>query len=244
MPTKSQPAPEPVQQRAVAEAKDPAPQPSPQLPENVDEILASADDMLRTPSGFVLVQRIATALSRSTLIPEAYRNNVPNCMIAVEMAARLRASPLQVMQSLDVINGRPSWRSSFIIAAINTSGRFSPLRFVMKGEGMNRSCTATAMELKTGDQYEGPEVTMAIAKAEGWLDRTGSKWRTMPELMLRYRSAAFFGRLYVPEVLLGMLTSEEQGDIIDVTPDKKTDAPVGVTGAKQMLGQPSQQTSG
>ena len=75
------------------------------LPENVDEILTSR-------GGFELAQRIATALSHSTLVPAAYRDNIPNCLIAVEMAARLRASPLQVMQSLDVIQGRPSWRSS------------------------------------------------------------------------------------------------------------------------------------
>jgi hypothetical protein len=54
-----------------------------------------------------------------------------------------------------------------------------------------------------------------MAKAEGWLTKTGSKWITMPELMLKYRAAAFFGRLYAPEVLMGMQTSEE---VIDITP--------------------------
>jgi hypothetical protein len=54
-----------------------------------------------------------------------------------------------------------------------------------------------------------------MAKAEGWLDKAGSKWKTMPELMLKYRAAAFFGRLYAPEVLMGMQTSEE---VIDITP--------------------------
>lgn len=206
-----------------------------QLPENIDEIF-------RSRASFELAQRIANALSESTLIPEAYRKNIPNCLIAVEMAARLKASPLQVMQSLDVINGRPSWRSTFIIAAINTCGRYSPLHFVMKGENMSRSCTATATELATGEQIAGPEVTMTMAKAEGWLDRHGSKWRTMPDLMLRYRSAAFFGRLYAPEVLLGMQTAEEAGDIIDVTPEKPATAS-GVAGAKQMLGQATETTS-
>ena len=54
-----------------------------------------------------------------------------------------------------------------------------------------------------------------MAKAEGWLTKTGSKWQTMPELMLKYRAAAFFGRLYAPEVLMGMQTAEE---VIDITP--------------------------
>ena len=46
-----------------------------------------------------------------------------------------------------------------------------------------------------GDRIEGPTVTIAMAKAEGWYGRSGSKWPTMPDLMLSYRSAAFFGTL-------------------------------------------------
>jgi hypothetical protein len=197
------------------------------LPDNVEEVFSSR-------SGFELAQRIARALSESSLVPNEYRSNIPNCLIAVEMAARLRASPVQVMQSLDVIHGRPAWRSQFIIAAVNSCGKFSPLRFQLDGEGMTRSCTASAIELKTGEVIEGPAVTMQMAKAEGWLDRQGSKWRTLPELMLRYRAAAFFGRLYAPEILLGMQTAEEAADVIDVTPER-TGGPQGVAGAKQAL---------
>jgi hypothetical protein len=55
---------------------------------------------------------------------------------------------------------------------------------------------------------------MKMAKAEGWVSKNGSKWQTMPELMIRYRAAAFFGRLYAPEIMMGMQTMEE---VIDVT---------------------------
>lgn len=184
-------------------------------------------------AGFALGQRIAGALAKSSLVPEAYRENVPNALIAVEMAARIGCSPLMVMQNLDIIQGRPSWRSTFIIASINTCGRYSPLRFKMTGEGDTRSCTATAIELKTGELLEGPEVSIAMAKAEGWYGRNGSKWKTLPELMLRYRAAAFFGRLYAPEMLLGMHTAEEVGDVIDVTPEPEPAR--GVAGAKELL---------
>lgn len=169
---------------------------------------------------FAAACQMAKSLMASTLVPEAYRANLPNCLIALEMATRIKASPLQVMQSLDLIHGRPSWRSTFIIASINTCGRFSPLRFRMAGKigSMERSCMATAVERDTGELLEGVEITMAMAKAEGWLNKNGSKWQTMPELMLRYRAAAFFGRLYAPEMLLGMQTVEETQDVIDITP--------------------------
>jgi hypothetical protein len=185
-------------------------------------------------ANFELAQRIASALSKSSLVPSEYRDNVPNCLIALEMANRIGCSPLMAMQNLYVIQGRPSWSSAFIIASINSCGRFSPLRFTLKGEGMQRSCIASAIEKATGELLEGPEVSMAMAKAEGWLGRNGSKWQTMPELMLRYRSAAFFGRLYAPEMLLGMQAQEEVSDVIDVTPVRAENT-TGVAGAKAML---------
>jgi len=54
---------------------------------------------------------------------------------------------------------------------------------------------------------------MQMAKDEGWLGKQGSKWKTMPELMLMYRAAAFFGRLYAPDVTMGMQTTQEIADI-------------------------------
>jgi hypothetical protein len=54
---------------------------------------------------------------------------------------------------------------------------------------------------------------MEMAKLEGWLDKPGSKWKTMPELMLKYRAAAFFGRLYAPEIMMGLYSADEVVDI-------------------------------
>lgn len=186
-------------------------------------------------AGFALAQRIATALSESTLVPEAYRKNVPNCLIAVEMAARINCSPLMVMQNLHVIKGRPSWASVFIIASINSCGRYSPLRFHVQGTGDGLSCVARAVELKTGEILEGPAVSIAMAKAEGWYNRDGSKWKTLPELMLRYRAASFFGRLYAPEMLLGMQASEEVYDAIEGEVVHAPAPPTGVAAAKELL---------
>lgn len=162
---------------------------------------------------FDLVQRMAKALSESDLVPKSYQKNIPNTMIALEMANRMNASPIMVMQNLYVIQGKPSWSSSFIIAAINSCGRFSKqLRFKCEGTGENKSCYAYTNDTD-GDLLEGPVVTMAMAKMEGWIDKTGSKWKTMPDLMIRYRAAAFFGRLYCPEILMGMQSEDE---VIDV----------------------------
>jgi hypothetical protein len=176
-------------------------------------------------SSFEHSQRVAKMLSSSNLIPKEYQGNIQNTMIALEMANRIGASPLMVMQNLYIVYGKPSWSSSFIIAAINNCRRFSPLRFKIKGEGDTLSCFAWANDIHTNDRLEGPKVSMAMAKAEGWLNKAGSKWQTMPELMIRYRSAAFFGRLYAPDILMGMHTVEEVTDAginpqLNVTPVK------------------------
>lgn len=165
--------------------------------------------MSANANAWELAQRQAKAMSSSSLVPKDYQNNIANCLIALEIAGRIGCSPLMAAQNLNVIHGRPSWSSTFIIAALNTCGRFSPLRFDQDTEG----CTAYALDKDTGDRLTGPRVTMTMAKAEGWSEKAGSKWKTMPELMLMYRAAAFFGRLYAPDVLMGMHTADEIEDI-------------------------------
>jgi hypothetical protein len=159
-------------------------------------------------ANFDLAQRMARALASSNLVPDNYRDNIPNAMIALEMANRIGASPLAVMQNMNVIHGRPSWSSAFIIAALNSCGRFAPIRFEVTGQGDDRSCLAWTTD-DSGERLEGPPVSIRMAKDEGWFGKAGSKWKTMPDLMLRYRAAAFFGRLYAPDVLMGMHTQEE-----------------------------------
>lgn len=163
-------------------------------------------------------QRVAKAFASSELVPQQFRGNIANTLIALDMADRLKANPMAVMQSIYVVHGKPSWAATFIIAQINASGKFSPLRFDIRGTGDAKTCVAWVKELESGERIEGPEVSVQMSKAEGWYDRNGSKWKTMPDLMLRYRAATLFGRLYCPELLMGMKTEDEQADVIDVTP--------------------------
>ena len=161
-------------------------------------------------SDFALIQRQASALSKSDLVPQAYKGNLPNCILALDVAQRLGIQPLAVCQNLHVIQGRPSWSSTFVIAMLNASGRFSPLRFEVRKTGEKETgWRAVATCRETGSILEGPWVTLEMAKAQGWLSKSGSKWVDMPELMGRYRAAAFFGRLFAPEKLMGLQHVEE-----------------------------------
>jgi len=160
-------------------------------------------------------QRIAKALASSTLIPPQFQGQqgFANCLVALEIANRMGISPFLCMQHLHIIHGRPSWSSAFIIAMVNGCGRFTPLRFEISGSGDSLACYAIATDIKTDQELKGPTITMAMAKKEGWATKAGSKWLTMPELMIRYRSAAFWGRLFAGDLLVGLQTQEE---VIDV----------------------------
>ena len=174
----------------------------------------------KTTQTFELAQREARAMSASSLVPDAYRDNVPNVLIAMETAQRIGASPLAVMQNLHIVQGKPGFSSSFLIATVNASGRFTPLRFRWEGTTGKDDfgCRAYAADKETGEECLGALINWEMVKAEGWASKNGSKWKTMPEQMLRYRAAAFFGRLYAPEIMMGMQTAEELNDVIEVTP--------------------------
>ena len=168
-----------------------------------------------TSDNFIMANQMAKALSSSTIVPREYQGNVSNCLVAIEQANRLKVSPLMVMQNLYVIQGRPSWSSKFLIAAINGSGKFDmELQYEeTKKDGKPYSCLAWTT--KNGRRVEGMTVDMQMAKDEGWLTKNGSKWKTMPALMLRYRAASFFSSLNCPELTLGLYTKEEAETIDD-----------------------------
>lgn len=172
-----------------------------------------------------LAYRTAGMLSKSGLVPDNYRNSPENCLIAIDLANRQGLSPMMVMQNLYVVKGKPAWSGSFCAAAINGCGKFTPLEYVFVGERGTPSegCFARAERLSNRAECVSDTITMQMAKDEGWLDKSGSKWKTMPRQMMMYRAASFFARAHCPEVLLGIQTVEEVQDVRGYEdPEQKT----------------------
>lgn len=172
------------------------------------------------------MMQMAELLAQSDIVPVSYRNKPANCFIAVEFAQRIGCAPMTVIQNLDIIQGKPSWSSKFLVSVVNECGKFSKIKYRMTGTKGEDSwgCIAYMTELATGDVLEGIEVTIGMAKAEGWYNKNGSKWKTIPELMLKYRAAAFLIRTEAPELTMGLHTSEEKTDMINVTPQREETA--------------------
>lgn len=182
--------------------------------------ISEAGISLSGTGNYSKLQKAAEYISRSTIIPATYQRKPENCFVALELAQRIGASPMMVMQNMFVIQGRPSWSGQFVTAVANNCGRFSPIRYKWLGtQGQDDwGCKAYFTELATGEVLEGTEITIEMAKKEEWYDKRGSKWKTMPRQMLMYRAAAWLVRAYAPELLNGIHTVEENQDIIDVTP--------------------------
>ncbi|MGH7757399.1 MAG: hypothetical protein ACREM8_14100, partial [Vulcanimicrobiaceae bacterium] len=162
---------------------------------------------------FAQIQRVAKLFSESDLVPEVFQGKPANCAVALQMAFRMRVDPMMLMQNMYIVYGRPGIEAKLAIALMNSRGPFEgQVQWREEGEGNTRSWTAYATHRGTGERCEAT-VTWSMVKAEGWLDKKGSKWQTIPGLMGRYRSAMFLGRLYCPEVLLGLPTDDELRDV-------------------------------
>ncbi|RKI44209.1 hypothetical protein D7V86_03885 [bacterium D16-51] len=159
---------------------------------------------------WLMAGQMAQALSHSTIVPKDYQGNQANAMVAIEIANRLGTSPLLVMQNLHVIQGRPSWSAQFLIASVNASGKYDmELQYEEKQDKAGKPYSCKCWTMRNGRRVDGIEITMDMARDEGWLGKTGSKWKTMSQVMLRYRAASFFARMNCPEMTLGFYTKEE-----------------------------------
>ncbi len=165
------------------------------------------------PSGYNHNIELSRIYAKSGLVPQSYQGNPQDCFVAISMAQRMDLDPLFVMQNLYVVKGKPSWAGQACIALINGCGRFKDVHHVYTGEKGtdSRGCHVVATRVSNGEVVEGPDATITMAKAEGWT--SNSKWRNMPELMLAYRSSAFFARVYCPEALMGIQMADEVEDV-------------------------------
>lgn len=187
-------------------------------PEQLNEVMA------KPQGGFIESFResykLASVFAKSSLVPQQYQGKTEDCAIAVDMAERMGVTPLMVMQNLYVVKGKPSWSGQACMSFIKAKyGDAAPIYTGERGTD-SRGCYVR-VRTPEGEIIEGTEVTIGMAKAEGWMNN--SKWKNMPELMLAYRAAAFFARVYCPEILMGVQVEGEVEDSERPQPQKAPD---------------------
>lgn len=182
-------------------------------------------DVFSNPESFQKIYDIGKMFASSSLVPAAYQGKAMDCTIAVDMANRMGLSPMMVMQNLYVVQGKPSWSGQACTSMIIASGKFKNVHHEYTGEKGTDSwgCYLEAERLEDHVIVKGAEVTIKMAKDEKWYEKNGSKWKTMPELMLAYRASAFFARVHIPNALMGCAVEGEAEDIAREKPQQAPD---------------------
>ena len=167
----------------------------------IQETSIAGTDTPFHPEKFDDLWRWAKAFSTSSLVPPHFRQRPEDCFVALQMAYSLKINPLTCLQNIFVIHGRPGMSSSLAIALANASGAFAgPIRYRIEGSGADLSVTAYAPTFD-GEIVENT-VTMAMAMKEGWTKN--SKYKSIPEQMLRFRAAKWLINTTCPQVLFGL----------------------------------------
>ena len=180
---------------------------------------------------FELEQRRASALAKCAFFPQNLRGDVASALIIYDLAERTGASVLEIAQNLYIIRDKPAFSTQYIVGRLNASGLIkSPLKTIISDD--KTSAYATAIDSASGEVLKGMTITLDIAKKEGWLGKAGSKWQTMPELMLRYRAQSFFIGEFYPQIKLGVKIKEEVDDMLAQNLDESKER---VAPAKQDL---------
>ena len=176
------------------------------------------DNCQDTINSMCRAYKLAVTMCKANIIPQAYQNKPEDCMIAIDMASRMGVSPLMVMQSLYVVKGKPSWSGQACMSFIQANPNFRNVipKYVGEIGTDSRGCYISAEKVSDGTEIKGVCVTIAMAKAEGWI--SNRKWINMPDLMLAYRASAFFARVYCPSILMGVSV---EGEIEDITAPPK-----------------------
>ena len=155
--------------------------------------------------------KFANIIAKSDIIPVHYRNKPENIFIAMQSAYRMNMDPMMVMQNTYMIGGKLGMNSAFAISLANNCGLFeSGIKYRLEGDMQELRVTAYA-NLKNNSEEISFTIGMKEAMAEGWTKNP--KYKSLPELMLRYRAATLLIRTHVPEALNGMHTVEELQDV-------------------------------
>jgi hypothetical protein len=184
--------------------------------------------------------RLAQMMAQSALVPEDFRGHPENVLVALQLGAEVGFPPMQALQSIAVINGRPSiWGDGFLallmssakfrgheewyeVAVQRDKGWIMERRDGLVAEDWNRDDSAAVCAFWRIDR-EAPIVvrfTVGQAKKAGLLGKKGP-WQDYPDRMLRLRARSWCGRDAFPDVLRGLVTREEaldRRDVIDTEP--------------------------
>lgn len=157
-------------------------------------------------SEFVLAQRVATLYAASQFVPDTMRNKPADCYVVCSLAKRMGVDPMELFPNIYIVYGKPAFSAKFAIAKFNSNGKYTPISYETADcdpKDKKYWVVAVTKDKTDGTVYKSPRIDWAMVSGEGWDSKKGSKWLTMPELMFRYRAAAYLISTTAPEITMG-----------------------------------------
>ena len=174
-------------------------------------VLASARQIGLTPQSIDEAIRMAEIMSKANIVPKDYQGNPANILVAIQWGAEIGLPPLQAMQNIAVINGRPSVWGDAVIALVRGSGLLESIQ-----EDISDS-SATCTVKRRGEGATARTFTMDDAKKAGLAGKQGP-WSQYPKRMLQMRARAWALRDVFPDILRGVFVAEEAQDMPEERP--------------------------
>lgn len=186
-----------------------------------NDLVKEDKSSLLASSNFEHSYRIANMMSKSEMVPRAYKDKPQDILIAMEMGVSLGLGPLQAIQNIAVINGKPCLYGDGMLAVCSGHPEFENITEEPivddKGKATGYRCTIT----RRGRTPVSQIFTVEQAQAAGLWGKAGP-WKQYPERMLQMRARAFALRDSFADALGGVRMAEEVQDyeIKDITPEK------------------------
>jgi len=161
------------------------------------------------PKNLDEAMRFAEMLSKSGMVPTAFQGKPANVLVAIQWGYELSLAPMQALQNISVINGKPSIWGDSMLALVKAHPAFRGISETIEGE-------VASCEVKremTNGEIETTVGTFSIneAKRAGLLGKAGP-WKTYPQRMLKLRARGFALRDSFPDAIKGLITTEEASD--------------------------------
>jgi hypothetical protein len=165
--------------------------------------------------------RFADILCKSTIVPKDFMNNAGNIFVAIQWGAELGLKPMQAMQNIAVINGRPSLWGDAVIALVRSSSLCESIYETFENG------VATCKVKRRGEDEQVRTFSETDANLAGLLNKQGP-WSQHPKRMMQMRARSFALRDVFPDVLKGMPVAEEVMDFEekDITPKPSNVEPI------------------
>ena len=162
------------------------------------------------PQSFADLVQFANLAAKSSMVPPAYKGQPESIVLAVQMGDELGLAPMQSLQNISVINGRPAVWGDAVIGLCRQSAICRDIVETVAGEGDRMVATCTA--IRVGAEPIVRSFSVEDAKKAGLWGKSGP-WQQYPRRMLQMRARGFAVRDAFPDVLRGLITAEEAADI-------------------------------